>query len=106
MKKVLLFALACMILIQIGCVQAIRYSEEEIKNFPQNFQDNIRKGEIDLGMTQEQVRYSWGSPESARVLPPLDGKLREEWTYGKPWSMGVFGLKILLFLDGKLVYIK
>ncbi len=88
---------------QIGCVKSIRFTEDEIKDFPANIQDNIRKGEIAIGMTKEQVRYAWGSPDSIRILSPIDGKLREEWIYS---YLGVFNTRILLFLDGKLIYIK
>ncbi len=79
---------------QFGCVKSIRFTEDEIKNFPANIQDNIRKGEIALGMTKEQVRYAWGAPDSIRILSPIDGKLREEWIYS---YLGIFNTRILLF---------
>ena len=93
-------------LAQAGCTKAIRYTEEEIKSFPAPVQDNIRKGQIDLGMTPEQVRYAWGNPDTIKFLDPFGGKSREEWLYSSPGTLGVVGTKILFFFDGKLVYIK
>lgn len=105
MKNVVLVILAFLFLLQIGCTKSIRYSEEEIKDFPPNIQENIRKGQIDLGMKQKQVRYSWGSPDSIRILEPFEGKSREEWIYSSAGTMGVVGTKLLLFYDGKLIFI-
>lgn len=106
MKKAFFLVLALLFLLQIGCTKSIRYSEEEIKGFLPDIQERIRKGEVDLGMTQEQVRYAWGGPDSIKVLEPFDGKAREEWIYSKVGTMGVIGEKLLLFLDGKLIYVK
>jgi uncharacterized protein YneF (UPF0154 family) len=106
MKKVLFFVLVCLFLLQVGCTKSVRYTEEEIKDFPPAVQDNIRKSQVDLGMSQEQVRYAWGSPDSIRFLPPYEGKAREEWTYSTAGTLGVVSNKILLFLDGKLIYVK
>lgn len=106
MRKGLFFVLAFLFLLQIGCTKSVRYTEEEIKGFSPTVQDNIRKSQIDLGMTQQQVRYAWGSPDSIKFLPPYEGKAREEWTYSATATLGVVSSKILLFLDGKLLYIK
>jgi uncharacterized protein YneF (UPF0154 family) len=106
MKKAFFLVLALLFLLQIGCTKSIRYTEEEIKNFPPEIQDNIRKSEIALGMNPQQVRYAWGSPDSIKFLEPFDGKAREEWIYSKTGTMGVIGEKLLLFLDDKLIYIK
>jgi outer membrane protein assembly factor BamE (lipoprotein component of BamABCDE complex) len=104
MKKNLLLMCSLFLLFQIGCTKAVRYTEEEIKRFPQVTQENIRKGTVDLGMTQEQVRYAWGSPDSIKHLDPYDGKFREEWMYSQ--AFGTVGVKILFFFDNKLIYIK
>ena len=106
MKKALFLVLVFLFLSQTGCTKAVRYTEEEIKSFPVNIQDNIRKGQIDLGMTPEQVRYAWGNPDTIKFLDPFEGKSREEWLYSSPGTMGVVGTKILFFFDGKLLYIK
>ncbi|MBE0425523.1 MAG: hypothetical protein IBX72_02610 [Nitrospirae bacterium] len=103
MKKYLILFFVLFFLLQIGCTKSIRFTEEEIKNFPPNIQDHIRKGEIDLGMTQKEVRYAWGAPDSIKFLPSFEGKTREEWIYS---SMGFVRTRLLLFLDGKLIYIK
>jgi len=106
MKKACFFISVLLVLLQFGCTHAVRYTEEEIKNFPPAAQDNIRKGQIDLGMTAEQVRYAWGSPMSRKSLEPYEGKSREEWIYSASGMQDVVGTKILLFFDGKLIYIK
>jgi outer membrane protein assembly factor BamE (lipoprotein component of BamABCDE complex) len=106
MKKAFLFTLTLLLFLQIGCTHAVRYTEEEIKNFQPAVQDNIRKGQIDLGMTPEQVRYAWGSPISRKSLEPFEDKSREEWIYSSSGIQDVVGTKILLFFDGKLIYIK
>jgi len=107
MKRVILFSVVVSLLIgiflQSGCTQQIRYSENEIKGYPAKTQEYIRKGEIAPGMTPEQVRYAWGNPDSQKILEPFEGKTREEWIYAK---MGVLGTKILLFYEGKLIYVK
>jgi len=85
----------------LGCV-AVRYSPDEIKGFPPAIQENIKLGEVAPGMTQQQVRYSWGSPAEVNVLKPSDeGKYREEWVYTK---IGLLKTR-LIFIDGKLTYI-
>lgn len=106
MKKALLIFFASLILFSIGCTKSVRYTEEEISNFPPVVQDHIRKGEIDLGMTKEQVRYAWGAPDSIKLLDPFEGKAREEWTYSQPATLQVVSSGVLLFYDNKLIYIK
>ena len=86
----------------LGCIDAVRYSPDEIKGFPQAIQENIKRGEIAPGMTQQQIRYAWGSPAEINVLKPSDdGKYREEWIYTK---MGILKTQ-LIFVDGKLMHI-
>lgn len=106
MIKAFLVVLALLFILQIGCTKSVRYTEEEIKSFPVNIQDNIRKGEVNLGMTQEQVRYAWGSPDSIKFLEPYEGKAREEWIYSQTGTLGIVSSKLLFFFEGKLVYIK
>jgi uncharacterized protein YneF (UPF0154 family) len=106
MKKALLIFFAFVILFSIGCTKSVRYTEEEIKNFPPATQDHIRKGEIDLGMTKEQVRYAWGAPDSIKFLDPFEEKAREEWVYSQTGTFGVVSSRLLLFYDNKLIYIK
>lgn len=86
-----------------GCAPTtVRYTQEEIQEFPPPVQSLIMKGEVALGMTPKQVRYAWGGPDSVRILEPLDGKAREEWTYTK--LGGVYQTRKLLFVNGKLIY--
>jgi hypothetical protein len=90
----------------VGCTKTVRYTEDEIKDYPANIQEQIRKGTIDLGMTKDQARYAWGAPNSIKILEPYEGKTREEWIYTEQATMGVAGAKLLFFFDGKLLYIK
>jgi hypothetical protein len=105
MKNAILVISVLLFFLQVGCAKSVRYSAEEIKDFPPSVQEHIKKGEISLGMTPQQVRYSWGAPDSARILEPLDGKAREEWIYSATAGMGVIGTRLLVFFDGKLIYI-
>ncbi|GAB5046689.1 hypothetical protein [Thermodesulfovibrio sp. TK110] len=90
-------------LLIFGCAsQGVRYTYDEIKNYPPDIQERIAKGEIALGMTKEQVRLAWGNPSSVRVLTPEKGKQREEWIYSS--SLGLLKSR-LIFVDGKLTYI-
>jgi len=106
MKKVVVVMLAFFCIAAFGCTKSVRYTEDEIKGYPSNVQEQIRKGTIDLGMTKDQVRYAWGAPSSIRILEPSEGKSREEWLYAEQATMGVIGTKILFFFDGKLLYVK
>ena len=106
MKKALFVTLALLLFSQVGCVKSIRYTEEEIKSYPPKIQENIRKEQVEPGMSQEQVRYAWGSPDSIKFLEPYEGKPREEWIYAHHSTLGVVGSKLLFFFDGKLLYIK
>jgi outer membrane protein assembly factor BamE (lipoprotein component of BamABCDE complex) len=106
MKKVLLVMLVIAFIAAVGCTKAVRYTEDEIKSYPDSVQEQIRKGTVDLGMTKDQVRYAWGAPGSIKVLDPYEGKSREEWIYDEQATMGVFGTKILFFYDAKLLYVK
>jgi hypothetical protein len=100
MKRAIFMVLALLLFLGLGCTKSVRYSEDEIRGFPIDVQERIRNGEISLGMTQSQVRYAWGSPDSVIVLAPSeDGKNREEWVYGK--FVGVFKTRVI-FTDGKI----
>lgn len=106
MKKFMLVVVAAIFLLQAGCTKSVRYTEEEIKNFPPTVQENIRKARIDLGMSQKEVRYAWGAPDSIKFLEPFEGKNREEWTYTHQATLGVVTSKILLFYESRLIYIR
>jgi hypothetical protein len=103
MKKIVLLVFFLSLLLGVGCTKAVRYSEDEIKAFSPEMQENIRKGQVVLGMSPQEVRYAWGSPDSVRILEPFDGKQLEEWIYS---TLPVYGTRLLLFCDGKLLYIR
>ncbi len=106
MKKAIGLLLAFLLFIHVGCATPVRYTEEEIKGYPPDMQEHIRKGEIALGMSPNEVRYAWGAPETIKTLEPYTGKTREEWIYSSTGSLGIIGIKILFFYDGRLIYIK
>lgn len=102
MKNFFMFALFALLLFQAGCTKSIRYSHYEIKDFPPSVQEHIKSGEIETGMTRLQVRYSWGGPDSIRVLVPSKGETdKVEWVYKK---YSVFKTR-LIFTDDKLTEI-
>ena len=99
-RRIVLIALLVVAFL-IGCTKEVRYSPEEIKDFPPEVQEQIRSGTIAFGMTPQQVRFTWGNPSAVNVLAPSpDGKPREEWLY---YKVGMVLDKRLLFVDGKLV---
>ena len=105
MKKALVSALLFTLAIWSfsGCSKTVRYSPEEIKDYPPAIQEQIRQGNVVIGMTTQQVRYAWGPPSTVNVIAPAaDGKPREEWIYAA-MGMGVFMERRLLFVDGRLV---
>lgn len=99
MKKFLITILFAGLL--FGCAEVMRYSPDEIKDYPPPVQENIKKGEVTPGMTMQQVRYAWGAPSLINVLKPEDGKNKEEWVY----TRSIFFKSKLVFVDGKLMHI-
>ncbi|NOZ24807.1 MAG: hypothetical protein GXO94_01755 [Nitrospirae bacterium] len=100
-RSLLLFLLAFVLF--SGCTKAIKYTYEEIKDYPPEIQENIKKAAVVTGMTLQQVRYAWGAPTVVKVLKPTpDGKDRVQWEYHR-WG-GAFKT-ILRFTDGRLTEI-
>ncbi len=82
-----------------GCMPSVRYTYEEIRHFPPEIQEHIKKGEVVPGMTFQQVRLAWGPPRTTRVVPSKDEHEIIHWVYQDM----PFGSKtILVFVDGKL----
>lgn len=105
MKKYLSlgFCFVAAAILSAGCTKSVRYSPEEIKDYPPHIQEQIEKGEVSLGMTKQQVRYAWGYPSQINILSASeDGKAREEWIYSKKGLVFIFLDKRLLFVDGKV----
>ncbi|OGW28493.1 MAG: hypothetical protein A2X59_10270 [Nitrospirae bacterium GWC2_42_7] len=99
MKRIFLLFSLVFLIFQTGCAKSLRYSPEEIKDFPVGVQERIKNSEIDIGMSKLHVRYSWGGPEIVNVLPPdTEGNERVEWTYKK---LHLFKTR-LIFTDDKL----
>lgn len=82
-----------------GCLPEVRYSPTEITSFPSKTQDQIKSGEITLGMTPAAVRYTWGAPDEVRILAnDSEGRAREDWIYSVAY---IYNTR-LVFVDGKL----
>jgi len=102
MKKHILIAGAVLLISVSACTKAIRYSPDEIKDFPPAIRESIRNNEVVVGMNKLQVRYSWGGPDEIIVLRPTEtGKERIEWVYKK---MQFFKSR-LIFTDDTLTEI-
>lgn len=102
-KRVFYAGLFVAVVFLVGsCASPAKYTYDEIRHFPIDVQERIMKGEISIGMTPQQVRYAWGSPNIIRRLEPLEGKDRQEWIYT---TLGLVESRRLLFIDGKLTYI-
>ena len=102
MKKLFLCSILMSLILLIGCTKSVRYSQDEIKDFPPHIQEYIRNSRVAVGMTKQQVRLAWGGPHSVIVLDPSeDGKERVEWVYKK---MG-FYKSHLIFNNDKLAEI-
>lgn len=101
MKRFLLMFFALSLI--MSCTKSIRYSYEEIKGYPPEIQEYIKKGEVVTGMTFQQVRYAWGGPVMAAVLDPTpSGDGRVQWEYHR---FGGTFKTILRFTNGKLTEI-
>ncbi len=100
MKRTPLILLIILVSVPLlSCARTIRYSPSEISSYSYGMQEHIKKGEVALGMTPVQVRYSWGAPSAVRI-PGADaeGRFREVWVYTK---LRIFATR-LVFTDGEL----
>jgi hypothetical protein len=97
MKKFFLLLILISLCAACGCAKSVRYSQDEIKDFPPQIQEYIKNRQVAVGMTKQQVRYAWGGPHSVNVLAPSeDGKERVEWIYEK---MAFFKSRLIFFND-------
>jgi hypothetical protein len=60
----------------------IRSQQELFDSYPAEVQQNIRKGEIDVGYSQEMVEMALGKPDRKVEMQTEDG-ITEVWTYRK-----------------------
>lgn len=84
-----------------GCATGVKYTVEEIKDYPEPIQTSIKKGEVVMGMTSAQVRYAWGMPDMVSTSYE-GGKHRELWIYTS--FLGLSKSTYLFFEDGKLTF--
>jgi hypothetical protein len=102
MKLIALCIAAFTLMLTAGCTKSVRYSQDEIKDYPPAIQEHIKNNEVTIGMTKAQVRYSWGGPHAVKILSPGEGgKERVEWVYEK---LKFFKTR-LIFSDGFLAEI-
>ncbi len=102
MKKSFLWLILLSLFVVFGCSKSVRYSQDEIKDFPPQIQEYIKNSQVAVGMTKQQVRLAWGGPHSIVVLAPSeDGRERVEWVFKK---MGFYTSR-LIFSDDKLAEI-
>jgi len=65
-------------------------------------EQSIKNREVVHGMTQEQVRLSWGKPRNVGRFVSGAGNM-ERWQYGRCCSGAVTcGISFLTFIDGRL----
>ena len=76
----------------------LRY-EEYVNSYGEHIADLIMDGDIEQGMTTEQVRHSLGRPD--KVERESGRTEKEVWKYDE-WRKGAFE-KVLKFEDGVLV---
>ncbi len=95
-RKLLLAAAAVLVISCIG--DGVRYSPYELQVFPHDVQEQIKNGEVALGMSQQAVRFSWGAPKAVVIKDKITDAYTEEWIYTR---LRVFATK-LVFSDGKL----
>lgn len=95
-RKLLLASIAVLVMSCVG--DGVRYSPYELQVFPQEAQEQIKNGEVALGMSQQAVRFSWGAPKIVVIKDEIVGAYTEEWIYTR---LRVFVTK-LVFTDGKL----
>ncbi|MGO9378873.1 MAG: hypothetical protein ACLPN1_05405 [Dissulfurispiraceae bacterium] len=100
-RLAIVFSLSALLI--IGCSSSqIRFTQDEIKDYPIEIQEHIIKSEVVPGMTPPQVRYAWGAPDEVKLSNTTDGAAQEMWTYSS--TMGMFKTR-LTFIDGKLTSI-
>lgn len=68
-----------------------------------DFKDHIKRGEVMVGMTREQVIQAWGSPYQTNVTHTNEGVRREEWVYEDWKSTAEVQHRYLYFEEGILV---
>ena len=95
-RKLLLAAAAVLVISCVG--DGVRYSPYELQAFPQSVQEQIKNGEVALGMSQQAVRFSWGAPKLIVIKDEIKDAYTEEWVYTR-WRVNVTKL---VFSDGKL----
>lgn len=68
-----------------------------------DFKDHIKRGEVMVGMSREQVMQAWGAPYQTNVTHTNEGVRREEWVYEDWKSTAEVQHRYLYFEEGVLV---
>jgi hypothetical protein len=91
------FIAIVMVTLMIGCSSVdsrISSNQAEFDTYPVEVKSAIRRGEILLGFTPNQVRMSWGSPSNtAREISETEGE-RIQWRYRSSSPTMSFGVGV------------
>lgn|GEM_PF-4442113 len=103
MRRTAFFLMTCGLL--SGCIAppGLKYTDIEIKDYPHDTQERIRKSEVAIGMSPVQVRYAMGAPTSARTCYAPGGRIAEEWAYD---SFSLLTKTYVVFENGRVVKIE
>lgn len=89
-----------------GLPDLIQLVSDSATAFPQEIQALIKEKKIQLGMTREMVKASWGEPSQVKKTKSCFGTI-EDWTYEKRQDLGFADSRTLRFdEDGLLQSIK
>ncbi|MBI4641849.1 MAG: hypothetical protein HY731_14255 [Candidatus Tectomicrobia bacterium] len=89
-----------------GLPEFIQLASDSATTFPQEIQALIKEKKIQVGMTREMVKASWGEPSQLKKTKTCFGTI-EDWTYEQRQDLGFADSRILRFdEDGLLQSIK
>ncbi len=94
-RAIVFSGLVMLVIYFAGCATGpssrIKQDPEVFASFPEEVQDNIRAGEIDIGYTKEMVEMALGRPD--RVVTRTSGDREERvWIYTR--SLRAVGLSV------------
>jgi len=79
-----------------GCVSVLPSTSQQIPN-DNILQDKVAKGKIKIGMTNQEVRETWGNPD--KIIKKQGKDFDEIWIYIPNWKFKNY----LYFKDGVLI---
>ncbi len=94
------FTVLVVVALALGCASTpdSRISDDQalFDSWPMDVQAKVRAGEIDLGMTQDQVRMALGEPDETSSAIDANGEtVTWTWAHSRPGlSLGLGGIGI------------